>query len=107
MSEKKLKSWGESYNPAFHYSSDTHCPHCYWQLNGMTTQEEGGVLPQWYFTFVVGFTINTPTSAREGVVGAFIVECQGCFEKYWFHAKTGHVETCVRVRKWPKIEPPH
>lgn len=89
-----LRSWGESFNQALGHSPDTNCPHCYWQLNGIG-------LPQGIFTFIVGFTTDGPVSGRGGIAGIFIVECQKCFEKYWFHAGAGHIETCKRVGRWP------
>jgi hypothetical protein len=91
----RLESWGESFSNDFGHSPGTNCPNCYWQLNGMG-------FPQGLFTFIVGFTTDGPISTREGVVGIFIVECQKCFEKYWFHARSGHIEACKRVGRWPK-----
>ncbi len=95
----ELRSWGEAYNPSFEHSEDTHCPYCYWRLSGLG---EKGLLPQGYFTYVVGFSLDAPPSSRQTIVGAFIVSCPACFEKYWFHAGMKHIEICKAVGKWPK-----
>jgi hypothetical protein len=96
----ELKSWGERYDSSFEHSADTHCPSCFHQLLGWGKDHQ--LLPQGYVTFLIGFSIDCPNSGREGRIGAFIVECQGCFEKYWFHASKQQIETCKKLGKWPK-----
>lgn len=74
-----LKSWGYEYNSSLQHSSDAHCPNpeCNWQLQNMES-------PMGWNQHIVGFSIEAPTSGRQGRIGAFIVECPSCFERYFF-----------------------
>lgn len=94
------RSWGQVFNPSFRHSGGDACPSCLWELSGWA--QDGTQLPKGYWTYVVGFTLDAPPSVwPDIVVGALIIECPQCFEKFWFHCTKEMLKTAVRLGAWP------
>lgn len=96
------KAWGEPYKPGFEESraGNGSCPDpsCWEQYDTWYDS------PLDYWQHVVGFSPEQPiTSARKDVcIGILIVECPGCYKKYWFHAVERDREIGMQLGKWPK-----
>jgi len=90
-----LKSWGRC-SPILDIFSkstqDWRCPSCGWGANGK------------YFEHAVGFKIEPKYTELDGStkVGIVVVECQNCFEPFWFHVTESWAETFKEESpEWP------
>ena len=98
----ELRSWGESYTQAVEHSASSHCPKCYWAPHSQIKPIRGrGIINHGWFAHILGFSLETPGSCREGRMGSFIIECPNCFTKYFFHASLDSIRFCKESGWWP------
>lgn len=94
MSE--LKSWGVQRNH-FNFIKGCSCPYCDkdYNFDKLSCKQQ-----------IVGFTIGCPSfsgkTEEKEIVGTLIIECAGCFEKFWLYISDKIVEELRKsCDNWP------
>ena len=92
MSE--LKSWGVQRNH-FNFIRGCSCPYCDKDYDIDKDPQQ-----------IVGFATNCPSfserTQEKEVIGTLMVECTGCFEKFWLYVSNKMAEKLRKIcDNWP------
>ena len=96
---QELRSWGVTWSPDIKYSPNYRCPNCDESYMSDRRREE----------YIIGFSVDQPFVSSQminTVIGILIIECPGCFSKFWFHLIDLQLDRCVRLcPRWPLQQP--